>query len=92
MAVIHIPEAEAAKDLGSLMKKAALGDEIIIDGTTTSARLMPQQTSRLRTVGEALLILKERGNIATGDPGFADDLQFVVDRMRSVPTLPSPWD
>jgi hypothetical protein len=40
MAVIHIPEEEAAKTLGSLVTRAAQRDEIVINGPSPSAKLV----------------------------------------------------
>jgi hypothetical protein len=92
MAVIHIPEAEAARDLGSLMKKVALGDEIIIDGTTSSARLVLEPKVRLRTVGEALAVLDALpGERAHMDADFARDIRSFRERHAGE-SLGQKWD
>ncbi len=91
MAVIHIPEAEAAKDLGSLMKKVALGDEIVIDGASVSARLVPDKPV-LRTGAE----IRKRLDAMSGPrsvmtPDFADDIRSF--RERHPESLDgSKWD
>jgi hypothetical protein len=92
MAVIHIPEEEASKDLSALLKKVALGDEVVIDGAATSARLIQEKIPRGRTVAQMRAILEslpgERGYM---DEDFARDvLNF---RKRHPESLDgSKWD
>jgi hypothetical protein len=91
MAVIHIPEEEAAKDLGSLMKKAALGDEILIEGTTENFRLVPDRP-RLRTGAEILERLAAiPGSPAVMDTDFANDIRNFRERHASE-SFGDKWD
>jgi antitoxin (DNA-binding transcriptional repressor) of toxin-antitoxin stability system len=92
MAVIHIPEEEAAKDLGNLLARVTRGDEIVIDGATTSVRLIPEGSPKGRTGAEMLAILNSLpGERAVIDDDFAADIEFAMNRMRSLPRN-SPWD
>jgi antitoxin (DNA-binding transcriptional repressor) of toxin-antitoxin stability system len=91
MAVIHIPEEEAAKDLSGLMAKVARGDEIVIKGVSMSARLIPERPKG-RTGKEMLEILAnlpgERGIM---DEDFAPDVRSFRERHRE-PLDSTKWD
>jgi hypothetical protein len=91
MAVIHIPEEEAAKDLAGLMKKAALGDEILIEGSMANFRLVPDKPV-LRTGAEILKRLAAMpGPPAVMDPDFANDIRSFRERHAGE-SLGDKWD
>jgi len=69
MAVIHIPEEEAAKDLGALLEKVALGDEIVIDGKSNSVRMVSDSPPKPRSGKEILAFFAKRG----GERGVIDE-------------------
>jgi hypothetical protein len=91
MAVIHIPEAEAGKDLGSLMKKAALGDEVLIEGATSYFRLVPDKPI-LRTGKEILERLAALpGPRPVMDADFAADVRNFRERHAGE-SFGDKWD
>jgi hypothetical protein len=91
MAVIHIPEEEAAKDLSSLMKKVALGDEILIEGKMANFRLLPDKP-RLRTGAEILERLAAiPGPPAVMDEEFANDIRSFRERHAGE-SFGDKWD
>jgi antitoxin (DNA-binding transcriptional repressor) of toxin-antitoxin stability system len=76
MAVIHIPEEEATKDLKALLARVAQGDEFVIDGATTSFRLVPSTPMKPRTGAEMLEILANLpGERGVMDEDFARDVR-----------------
>jgi hypothetical protein len=92
MAVIHIPEEEAAKNLGSLVTRASRGDEIVIDGPSTSARLVANGPPKTRTGAEILEIYDNLpGERGVMDEDFARDVMEF--RRRHPESLDSSkWD
>jgi hypothetical protein len=91
MAIIHIPEEQAVNDFRFVLSRIDEGNSVVIDRANSEIQLQ-SWPARGRTVEEALAILAERGDNAVIDDSFADDIQFAMDRMRSLPTRPSPWD
>jgi hypothetical protein len=88
MAVVHIPEEEAAKDLKSLLARALRGEDVVIDASSASVRLVPEP--KRRTAAEALAILKELpGERAEMDEDFARDVMNF--RKRHPESLGSKW-
>jgi hypothetical protein len=91
MAAVHIAEREAVRDFRAVLSRLDAGDDVLIDrdGSTVSLRSTP---TRGKTVAEAIAILKSRSNLPSGDTAFADDIERAMNRMRSLPSYPSPWD
>jgi len=92
MAVIHISEEEAAKNLGSLVTRAAQGDDIVIDGPTSSAKLVAHGRPKPRSGAEILAILESLpGERGVMDADFARDVrQFRENHPESLDG--SKWD
>jgi len=102
MAVIHISEAEAAKDFSGLAAKARAGEEVYIDDGTTplrlakvahiplSQRLMPRYTEP-RLASEILADLDRNPSDVTLDDQFGNDLEAAI-RAHEHETLIDPWE
>ena len=91
MAVIHISEAEAARDFAAVMAHVRAGAEVIIEnGSSTVAVVRPPVDSNLRLLSESLRLARERGSTATLDGGFAADLEAVIQSHRE--PLETSWD
>jgi hypothetical protein len=92
MAVIHISEEEAAKELGSLVKRVSQGDEFVIDGPTSSAKLVPNGPPTARTGAEIIAILEGLPGVrGVMDEDFARDIMDF--RKRHPESLDgSKWD
>ncbi len=80
MAVIHISEAEAARDLPSLLAKVRAGEEIRIekDAATVAVLRSPDASPRKKTLSEAIRRAKERQVNVTLDDQFSRDLETVI--------------
>ena len=89
MAVIHVTEAEAARDLHALLEKASEGMEIEIEsagGFFKLASVEPREeilfTARHtapRRASEVLADMEKNASNALLDPGFSEHLQTVID-------------
>ena len=101
MAVIHISEAEAAKDFTGLMAKARAGEEIYIDGGSRPVRIttaLPESQGAFtplytqpRLISEILADLKRNPSSATLDDQFGNDLEEIIrshEHERSI----DPWE
>jgi antitoxin (DNA-binding transcriptional repressor) of toxin-antitoxin stability system len=94
MAVIHISEAEAAKDFAELIAKVRGGAEVVIeDGLTPVARLVaPLSVAReyIRPISESLRIARERGSTALLDGSFARDVEDGIAGHQE--PIQDPWE
>lgn len=92
MAVIHISEADAARDFGALLARVRAGEEIVIgpEGAPVAV-LKPASGPYVRKLSESLRILRERGSTVTLDGDFGKDLEDVINSHRE-PLNPPPWD
>lgn len=96
MAVIHISEAEAAKDFLSLARKARDGEEFLIEGGSVSLRLsraddLPHSSTG-RPISEILASMERRSDShVTLDDHFGDDLEQVI-QSHEHERLIDPWE
>jgi antitoxin (DNA-binding transcriptional repressor) of toxin-antitoxin stability system len=90
MAVIHISEAEAARDFAGLLARVRAGAEVVIeDGSLTVAVLHTPAPPR-RSIEECIALLPE-DSPATIDEDFARDVEEAVAAHRE-PLNPPAWD
>ena len=80
MAVIHVTEEEAARDLPALLAKARAGEEILIDSDLDSFALIPTRgmPPKSRTISEAIRTAEARGPGILLDDQFGDDLEEIM--------------
>ncbi len=91
MAVIHISEAEAARDFAALLARVRAGAEVVIDdGPHTAVVLCVAAERPVRLLSESLRLAKEHGSTVTLDGGFAHDLEAVINSHPE--PLKSSWD
>lgn len=91
MAVIHIPEAEAARDFTGLLARVRAGEEIaIVKDSSPSVILRVDVERPLRKLSESLRLAKEHGSTAILDGNFGRDLEAVIN-SHSEP-LKNLWD
>jgi hypothetical protein len=92
MAVIHISEAEAAKDFPALMEKVRGGAEVVIENDAIPVAVLhaPVAKEYVRRLSESLRMAKERGSTVTLDAEFGRDLQAVIDSHPE--PLRNPWE
>lgn len=91
MAVIHIPEAEAARDFASVIARASAGEEIVIERNAAPAVIMRVVVDpHLRRLSESLRLAEENGSMATLDGNFGRDLEAVIASHND--PLRNPWE
>jgi antitoxin (DNA-binding transcriptional repressor) of toxin-antitoxin stability system len=96
MGTVHIPLAEAVRDLPDLLNRARAGEDILIeDGSSTPIRLAPAHLPiEPRTVEETLARIeardRKRGYSAVMDEDFAADMRDIVANRK--PRDTSAWD
>lgn len=94
MAVLHITEAELARDVHGVLEKVRGGVEVIVEQNHQPVAVLRAAPSPGRTLSEAITLAKqrekERGYAITLDPDFADAVQDVVNARK--PWTPPTWD
>ncbi len=95
MAVLHVSEAELARDLHAILEQVRQGGEVVVEQDQLPVAIMkpmPQQPGRL--LSESIAIAKqrenERGHAAVLDPDFADDVEDLVSNRQM--WNPTSWD
>ena len=102
MAVIHISEADAARDLPSLLAKVRAGAEVLIDSDSESFRIVsvarPElgreselQMGQPRLLSEILAGLREDASKALLDDEFGNDVEEGI-RSHQQERLIDPWE
>jgi hypothetical protein len=90
MAVLHMTEAELARDLYAVLEKVRQGAEIIVEeGYLTVAVIKPVEGPG-RPLDECIGIAKGHGSGAALDEEFAKDLEEIIAQRRPLDT--SAWD
>ncbi len=91
MAVVHIPEAEAARDFASVIARASAGEEVVIDrGTAPAVVIRAVVDPHLRRLSDSLRLAEEHGSTATLDGDFGRDLMEVIGSHPE--PLRNPWE
>jgi antitoxin (DNA-binding transcriptional repressor) of toxin-antitoxin stability system len=91
MAVIHISEAEAARDFAAVMDYVRAGAEVVIDNDASPvAVLRPATNPNLRRLSESLKMARARASEVTLDGTFERDLMDVINGQRE--PIKSEWD
>ena len=90
MAVLHMTEAELARDLHAALEKVRQGAEIVVEeGYRTVAVIKPVQGPG-RPLDECIALAKAHGSGATLDEDFAKDLEEIIAQRKPLDT--SAWD
>jgi len=90
MAVIHISEADAARDLPSLLAKVRAGEEIRIDSGSETYALIRAGSDQPRKLSEVLASIKRHAEETGLDDGFADDVESGM-RLHRLEPRTDPW-
>ena len=77
MAVIHMSEADAARDFAGLMKQVRLGAEVVIENEAHVVAVVrpAASVSPGRLLSEVIAAAESHGSSARLDGGFAHDLE-----------------
>ena len=86
MAVIHVTEAEAARDLHTLLENVREGNEVYIDSENASFAILNRVKPRL--LSDVIAALQIRGASATLDSHSGDDMEAVYRSYSEVDPYP----
>ncbi len=89
--VIHISEADAARDFAELLARVRAGAEITIEseGGKLPVAVIHAPVPRLRSIAERIALLPEDSS-AVMDPDFARDIEAAIESHRE-PLEPPAW-
>ena len=88
--VIHISEADAARDFAGLLARVRAGAEVVIESGKLPVAVIHAPVPPRRSISECIALLPE-GSTATIDADFAKDVEAAVDSHRE-PLEPPAWD
>ena len=88
--VIHISEAEAARDFLSLLSRVRAGADVIIERDAQPVAIVHPAGPERRTISECIARLPEDSK-AVMDPEFARDVEAAIESHRE-PLNPPSWD
>ncbi len=95
MAVLHITEAELARDVHAILPKVREGAEVVIEHESLPvAVIKTPPPGPGRPIDECIALAeqyeKERGYRVTVDPDFAADVEDIIAQRKPLDT--SAWD
>ena len=90
--VIHISEADAARDFAAVLARVRAGAEIVIDGREpVVVAVRPSKPQPGRLLSESIALAEAHGSTVTLDGDFARDLEDIINSHRE-PLNPPAWD
>ena len=90
MAILHITEAELARDIAAALDRVQSGAEIVIERNAKPVAVLRAAEPRRRKLSGIAAALPEHST-ATVDPDFAAGVQEFIDNHRE-PLNPPEWD
>jgi antitoxin (DNA-binding transcriptional repressor) of toxin-antitoxin stability system len=88
--VIHISEAEAARDFAAVLAQVRAGAEVVIESGTFPVAVVHAPAPPRRSIKECIALLPE-DSTAVIDPDFGRDVEASIKSHRE-PLEPTPWD
>lgn len=88
--VIHISEAEAARDFAGLLARVRAGAEVVIESGQLPVAVIHSPAPPRRSISECIALLPENSS-AIMDADFAKDVEAAIERHRE-PLEPPAWD
>ena len=92
--VIHVSEAEAARDFAALMARVRAGTEVVIESAKGPVAVLHAAEPARRTLSECIELAKahedETGKAPVLDPDFAKDVEEILRRRK--PWNPPAWE
>lgn len=89
--VIHVSEAEAASDFGSLLERVREGAEVVIESAARPVAVVRPAEPEVRLLSESLRLAREHGSTVTLDPDFGKDVEAAIESHRE-PLRSPEWD
>ena len=89
MAVLHITEAELARDVHGVLEKVRGGAEVVIEQNNRPVAVIKPPLVKGRRMSEVIAAMKASGANATVDEDFARDVEEGIKLHREPWTPPS---
>jgi antitoxin (DNA-binding transcriptional repressor) of toxin-antitoxin stability system len=90
MAVIHISEVEAARDLAGVMARVYAGEEVIIEDGALAVAMVPTPVPPRRSIADCIALLP-KDSAGVIDEDFAKDIEAAIEAHREPLNSPT-WD
>jgi hypothetical protein len=90
MVVLHISEAELARNVHAVLEEVCRGAEVVIERNNHPFAVIRATPTAVRGISDVIAELEARGSHATLDENFSSDLEEVINSHReplSAPTL-----
>lgn len=91
--VLHVSEADAARDLAGLLQHVQAGTEVIIERDAQPLAVIRAAAPARRTISECIALAeaheRETGQAPVLDPDFAADVEEIVRNRK--PWNPATW-
>ncbi len=92
--VLHVNEADAVRDLATILKRVQAGAEVVIERDAQPLAIIRAAAPARRTISECIALAeaheKETGQAPVLDPDFAADVEQIVRNRK--PWNPPSWD
>jgi antitoxin (DNA-binding transcriptional repressor) of toxin-antitoxin stability system len=88
--VLHISEADLAKDVRSIVQRVQSGAQVVIERDAQPVAVIRTPEPVRRTISECIALLPANST-ATIDPDFAKDVEAAIAAHRE-PLEPPAWD
>ena len=92
--VLHVNEADAVRDLATILKRVQAGAEVVIERDAQPLAIIRAAAPARRTISECIALAeaheKETGQAPVLDPDFAADVEKIVRNRK--PWNPPSWD
>ena len=91
--VVHVSEADAARDLAALLQRVQAGVEVIIERDAQPLAVIRAAAPAHRTISECIALAeaheKETGDAPVLDADFASDVEEIIRNRK--PWTPPTW-
>lgn len=92
--VLHVNEADAVRDLATLLRRVQTGMEVVIERDAQPLAVIRAAAPARRTISQCIALAeaheKETGQSPVPDPDFAADVGEIVRNRK--PWDPPTWD
>jgi antitoxin (DNA-binding transcriptional repressor) of toxin-antitoxin stability system len=92
--VLHVSEADAVRDMASILQRVQAGTEVVIERDAQPLAVVRAPAPVRRTISECISLAKAHeeatGQAPTLDPDFAADVEEIVRNRK--PWDPPSWD
>ncbi|MGA3028119.1 MAG: hypothetical protein ABSF98_25495 [Bryobacteraceae bacterium] len=90
MAVLHISEAELARDLSAVLEKVRQGAEVVVEQGYQPVAIISPVKGPGRPIDECIALARAHGSGATLDEDYARDLEEILAQRKPLDT--PAWD